>query len=294
MINDGYKNCVEINSSEIQKGNNGRLVFLSGLAQTESSLKDNEVGLELEKALKLVRKVEMYQWQEKKQETSRRDTFGGGETTRTIYNYSKIWSETQISDSDFQDQSHVNPSFERWILHSEKFLSKDTHIGNFRLNDGELEQLKNLKHYELRQDFESILTDELKRRIKDCKITVTNNYLYLRVPTSNFEESIGDIRVSYQFSDEQYLSIVACQSDDMLVPYDLRTKGIKQIDLERTEKHQIKSLHDKLIIKNQCLDEEILKIQYQKEKKIQEVDHLEKVKKSKNNIKNKILRKMEI
>lgn len=51
--------------------------------------------------------------------------------------------------------------------------------------------------------------------------------------------------------------------------------------MERTEKHQIKSLHDKLIIKNQCLDEEILKIQYQKEKKIQEVDHLEKVNKRK-------------
>ena len=50
----------------------------------------------------------MYQWKETKKEEKKKDSLGGGETTITRYEYSKIWSGTQIDSASFNQPSHSN------------------------------------------------------------------------------------------------------------------------------------------------------------------------------------------
>ena len=50
----------------------------------------------------------MYQWQETKTEETTKDSVGGGETTTTRYEYDKIWSDSEIDSSSFQQPSHSN------------------------------------------------------------------------------------------------------------------------------------------------------------------------------------------
>ena len=52
--------------------------------------------------------VQVYQWKETKKQEKKKDSLGGGETTVTHYEYSKIWSDTQIDSTSFHQPSHSN------------------------------------------------------------------------------------------------------------------------------------------------------------------------------------------
>ncbi len=68
----------------------GKVIHALGFADTNDILKDEIFGVQ-ERAIKLSRKVEYFQWEEHSH-TETRKKLGGGEETITTYTYEKEWT----------------------------------------------------------------------------------------------------------------------------------------------------------------------------------------------------------
>src|SRR5690606_35426047 len=113
--------------------NEGRLVHVSGAVTATAPLADPLFGIR-QQALQLVRKVEMYQWREKSQSTTK-EKIGGGKETTTTYTYEKVWSDKLIHSSGFKEQKgHVNPAEMR--DGQERWVAQDARLGAFRFHSG--------------------------------------------------------------------------------------------------------------------------------------------------------------
>ena len=81
--------------------NNLKLVHVSGNATTDEVLTDPTFGVSAT-AIRLGRKVEMYQWNEVKNSSTQKDLGGSNETT-TTYSYVKKWSDDPIDSTKFKE-----------------------------------------------------------------------------------------------------------------------------------------------------------------------------------------------
>lgn len=68
-LEEGAKAVVSLTSPEANPESEGKLIHTSGVLDTTALLRDDIFGVE-QKALRLDRKVEMYQWTEKKSSSS--------------------------------------------------------------------------------------------------------------------------------------------------------------------------------------------------------------------------------
>ena len=105
-INFAKDNIVLASAADIDKTNENKLIHISGKATTGETLTDATFGVSV-KAIKLLRKVDMYQWEEKKESTSKKK-LGGGKKTKTTYTYTKQWTPKLINSSSFKQQSYKN------------------------------------------------------------------------------------------------------------------------------------------------------------------------------------------
>ena len=92
---------------KIDSGKEGRLVWLTGKAVTDETLRDEEFAVAVN-AIRLRRTVEMYQWVEEKDSETKKK-MGGGTETVTTYRYNKKWSDSPIDSSRFsKEDGHAN------------------------------------------------------------------------------------------------------------------------------------------------------------------------------------------
>jgi hypothetical protein len=111
--------------AKLDPTNEGKLVHFTGQARTDELLSDHELGVSAA-ALRLQRRVEMYQWYEK---STSRENVGGSKTT--VYTYDKKWSELLISSSSFKEAGHTNPSQMR--IKPSDVASTKAKLGDFDL-----------------------------------------------------------------------------------------------------------------------------------------------------------------
>jgi len=154
--------------------------------------------------LKLIRKVEMYQWEEE-EHTETKDELGWGQTTETTYTYNKVWSEDHIDSSKFYKSSqYVNPS---WKYESETWV-KDPIL---------------LWAYTLSEQFVNQLTEEVKVSLAEQEINPitwmqqTESQLYIGNDPANPE--IWDLRISFYRVPTWKASAIGQQVNDTLRPY---------------------------------------------------------------------------
>ena len=69
-LKEAGKAIVSVSADGADQANEGMLVHISGMAETEDILSDDEFGIS-ENAVRLVRDVEMYQWEEDTERRSR-------------------------------------------------------------------------------------------------------------------------------------------------------------------------------------------------------------------------------
>src|SRR5208283_3808849 len=128
---EGEKSVVRTAPDKVDPANENKLVHLSGLATTEDVLKDTDFDVSA-KAIKLERKVEMYQWVEKEEKKTEKK-LGGKEVTTTTYNYDKKWSPDYKESSKFKHpEGHENPMmpYQKRIE-----IAKVVTLGAFQLSD---------------------------------------------------------------------------------------------------------------------------------------------------------------
>ena len=97
-IDEGEGACVSLESNAaIDQEMNGKLVHMSGKADTKDVLTDDTFGISAT-AIHLQRNVEMYQWIEESKTTEKKKVGGSVERT-TTYTYKKDWMPNAIDSS---------------------------------------------------------------------------------------------------------------------------------------------------------------------------------------------------
>jgi hypothetical protein len=108
-LKTGAAQVTSVAPDRVIAANEGRLVHTTGEASSVELLTDVEFGLAV-RAIRFIRKVEMYQWKEESHSQTR-NKLGGGTETVTTYTYTNAWSPTLIDATRFHDTTgHQNPT----------------------------------------------------------------------------------------------------------------------------------------------------------------------------------------
>ena len=120
---------VHIVSSTKPSGmSNYELVHAYGEAENLNDLEDQDFSVRATNAYRLVRTVEMYQWQEHKVEIA-----GKNGAVEYEYRYSKGWFERSIDSKHFKDHEKQNPAI-FWPYKSRTITAQNVSLGEYRLN----------------------------------------------------------------------------------------------------------------------------------------------------------------
>lgn len=226
-LEEGEANCVAIESpAQIDPANEGLLVHMTGIADTETTLTDGEFGISEEKAIRLNRTVEMYQWQENSHTTEKKNV-GGSVTKTTTYTYEKVWSEQAIDSSSFKEAGHDNPGYMEFESRSEQASSVT--FGAFRLAKDQIDRIRGEQPYAFARDFVCPIE----------RVKVSGNMIY--IPNTETRSNalnqrdvlaqprIGDMRAKFTVVKPHEVSLVAKQHGDTFVSY--TAKNGKRVSL---------------------------------------------------------------
>lgn len=108
-LEEGLNQVVHLNYiDQVSPEYQDKLVHLTGSLQTDKALSDPDYGIAV-RAVKLRRKVEMYQWVEHKH--TREYDEGGRKRIETTYSYSTDWKDHIVRSDSFDNPSgHQNPN----------------------------------------------------------------------------------------------------------------------------------------------------------------------------------------
>ena len=178
--------------------NEGRLVHVSGALRIATPPRDAELNLMPPGGtLRLVRKVEMFQWQEETQSETR-NRLGGGTETVTTYRYNRAWLEGRVDSSRFrQPDGHQNPE----PRHASRvFIADGVMLGGFRLAQAQ---------------FGGVSAEEALPAPSG-----TGNTLFLGVDAASPRP--GDLRITWLAARPEALSVIAAQVGDGFGPFATR------------------------------------------------------------------------
>ncbi len=234
-LKEGANNVIPVSADAVDSQNEGKLIHLSAKATTQETLRDAEFAIELPGALRLVREVQMYQWQETT-ETTEEEKIGGSVETTTTYDYEKVWSSNPIDSKDFQEPGHDNPTL--WLIKSRKSLPKTVNVGAFRLTETQINALGQEKPLALPAAYQvPTMPAELLARYNAP--TTSNNEIYFSVKTKDANAAqdagtavettdptapqIGDLKVTFRLVESHDISLVYVQKGDSFAPYQAKT-----------------------------------------------------------------------
>ncbi|MFT7634190.1 MAG: hypothetical protein ACI87E_005249 [Mariniblastus sp.] len=206
----------------IDESMDSQLVHLTGLAETNDQLKDEDFQID-EQAIKLRRSVEMFQWIEEK--TSRQNKkIGGRKETVDTYTYGTQWSADREDSSKFEESgSHFNPP--------EKYpavTQSATHVtvGAFSLGQTLIAQIDSFEPIVWDQDRIEKLDPEFQDHVLlDGELI----YWSAEGKPSLDEPIVGDQRIMFEWVKPTSVSVVAKQAGEKLT-------GFKVSNGEKIEK----------------------------------------------------------
>ena len=218
-LEEGKKIVVTIASGDKSLQTEGRLVFTTGTASTSENLKDPIFSVS-DRALRLKRKVEIYQWEETK------ETEGSGSNKRTTYSYHKKWSEKLEHSASFHASGHDNPS--SMPFRTEEIDGQSVNVGAHTLSSGLLRQINEFRPLPV-----TLAAASSAPRAGSLTAKPDGAGLYYGQDSSRPE--IGDMRVSFFSIHPLEVSLVAQQSGSTFQPY--QTQAGNTIELLETGTH---------------------------------------------------------
>lgn len=212
-LKEGEGVVISASPDRVDPANQGRLVHLSGTADTRQTLTDDAFAVSIT-ALRLKRTVEMYQWKENKSTRTEKKA-GGGEKKVTTYSYSRVWSSSLIRSSGFKRRSgHENPG-------SMPFPSQTRNatlvtVGAFRLSPALIQEIDNWKPVAV--DSSSPVPAALGSRGM-----IHGDGYYRGDDPGN--PAIGDVRITFKAVYPGPVSLIAAQQGSSFAPYATKTGG---------------------------------------------------------------------
>jgi hypothetical protein len=213
---EGSHAVVEVGSASVDPANDGKLVYVSGDLAARAPLADQEFGVSAN-ALRLVRKVEMYEWKEESK-SEKRDKLGGGEEEVKTYTYHRVWSDRYEDSSRFKHpDGHEHPQMR---YHGHAVVARDASLGAFHPG----EQVLRLLPADERLPLAPGLTAPLRARVSS-PVTVVDGDLYFAADPAN--PHVGDLRISYTIAPNGPASLIGRQTGSDLTEY--QTKAGDQL-----------------------------------------------------------------
>lgn len=210
-LNEGAGILISVPEARVMSKNDGKLVHVSGMAVTDEILADPEFELAVN-AIKLKRKVEMYQWKESKKSKTKKK-LGGGKKKVTTYSYSKSWSTKLINSGNFRKpDGHQNP--DSMPYQSKEFVASEVSLGEFKLSRSLVAKI----------DQSSILPVTGQANIDDIPDADFHGYgIYFGNNPSS--PQIGDLRITYHIVAPTEVSIVSQQIGQSFEPFHAQAGG---------------------------------------------------------------------
>ncbi len=208
-IAEGEGAVVSISADRLDPAHDGQLVHFSATARAGSALSDPELPVSFDDALRLQRRVEMFQWTEH-EEVRTTTKVGGTETRETTYTYARDWQEGRVDSARFRHpEGHENPPARFDALTR---TARDVTAGAFRLPErlvGELDGFQEIDG--------PIEAAELPPGVE----VRGAGFYYSHAAATGVQGSsaIGDQRISISTVPSQTVSVVGRQAGGTIEPY---------------------------------------------------------------------------
>jgi hypothetical protein len=226
---EGRADVVAVSADGPLAANDGSLVHVSGIAAAGSALTDNAFGVSAP-VLGLRRRVEMFQWREKKQR--KEEKLGGGSTREVVtYRYETAWLDDAIDSSDFREpEAHANPG--ALPFSSESHRAEQIRIGGFLLSSSAASEIGGWRQLPADQV-------QLPPNLA-ASFRATDKWLTTSSDPSS--PQVGDVRVRFDVIPEGPVSIVARQQDGVLTEH--ATSGGAALLLVDAGEHSANAMFD--------------------------------------------------
>lgn len=200
MLDAGRAEVVAVDASS-PPSSADLLAYASGEARAVGERLDPVFNQPAE-GIALRRKVEMYQWKERR-ETREETQVGGSKVTRTTYHYDQVWSDDLIDHSGFHERSgHENPA--SMPFRSETWMAERVDLGALQLGPDVVAEIGGWKPM-------AAAIDRLPANLA-VSFVPENGVL----TTASGAPRIGDLRVAFERKPDGQLSLVARLRDGVL------------------------------------------------------------------------------
>lgn len=210
----------------------GKLVHATGMTATIDSLIDPDFGIGVT-GVKLVRKVEYYQWVEKSKSTTK-DKVGGSQETTTTYTYEKKWVSSPVNSGEFHNPKYQGANRIKIAVDDLRQTAENVTFGAYRLSKSQIASISGEQPYVFSESDTERITNELFK--EECQadttlsVKIQNNVVSFGRKSGTPE--VGDVRVTFTKVLPCEVSLMAQVSGDTFVPF--TAKNGKSFDVLQT------------------------------------------------------------
>lgn len=217
LLEQGQGAVVKGDANDPGKTKDGQLVHISGKVAVGDAPSDPAFALTVPGAMKITRKVEVYQWVEKA--TKKTDKKAGGKkVTKTTYSYEQKWSSKIEDSSKFKiKKGHVNVRA-KMVAENKTFTASKISIGKFSLTPEQASGLGSSKKYELKQSD----LDKMPANVKGVA-KLSDGMIYMGADPSKPRN--GDSRITFEVAQPGDATVVGGQKGTGFEPF--KTKKMK-------------------------------------------------------------------
>ncbi len=238
VLEAGRGSVVSLEEPVVDPANQGRLVHLTGELRSNETVRDPQIGLEVD-GVRLERNVEMYQWQEHDRQRTEKSA-SGSERTVTEYSYERVWSSRAIDSSRFREAGHYNPPM---TLENATFDAVNVTVGDFRLSPALVSQVGGFQ--------EIPALPQVAERANVGRPVHVAGTAYYAGRNPNVPE-IGDMRVTFRFAPAgQQVSILGQQVGDTFSTW--RNEGNTLEPVLRAGGEGVDAMFDSLETENESM-----------------------------------------
>jgi len=212
---------VNVEPETVNPANDKKFIHVSGEVNATQTVGDPIFTVSAP-AIRLKRKVEMYQWKEVVQSETRKKLGGGTETAKT-YNYEKAWSNSIIDSSKFKiAEEHYNPR--EMLARDDNFSAPLVTLGGFKLTSSLIAKMSGDEADQLTEDDLKKLPPALETKAK----LDGSGFYFGSDPAS---PAIGDQRVTFKILRPGVFSVLARQTGNTFEPYPTKSgRSIERVE----------------------------------------------------------------
>jgi len=214
-LNEGQKITVEWKIDSIDPSLEWKLIHVNWKADTKEIIEDNLFTIK-GNAIKLIRNVEMYQWEEIEKSSSK-DNLWGSTTKTTTYNYKKVWDDKKLDSSFYKESNHTNPN--SWPFDSETITASEVNVWKLMLWSSFVSQINNVSNLPISSEKFNEIKQNFNNSFKNIKLEWGYLYFSTLTGTTLVNPVVWDLRVKFSIVKPTEISAIWQQKWNNLISH---------------------------------------------------------------------------